>query len=504
MGMHVAEASETASTPRTPPAGVPAPQPSAARLTLLIASCAAIIAAFAAYIGTALRATRMHEGRFDFSQVYAAARALSLDPHANIYSPAVITASEVAGRVLAPPSLPYPYPPLLAILLAPLARLPFPTAANVFLYLNLVLWPLCTLIVAVEVRHILGDTLRLPGASTTRGIWSRLVADPAPIVALAISASIFFISRPAQWTIGNGQVNYLVLLPLVAVPWLTRRGHERAVGVAVALAAMIKLTPIVLLGYLALRGRWKAFTSAITTLALLTLGCVAVVGPQVILTYPTALLGINAGAAAEAHNESLTGPLSGLLVTAAPSATPIIHLATYAVLAALAGTLAVLLWRAPHGKAAQGADARQDSDSLGYAIALCGIVLLSPTAWAHHYVWLLPAAAIVTAHALAALLSARGAPAATRRPLLVFSVAVLATVLLNLPLPYGWDTDPALRHTLLFGLPLRPWLEELRPLGGLLVIAVAAALLRSARAKRADGGYNDANRANGQALSPAG
>ncbi|MGH2486448.1 MAG: hypothetical protein ACRDHE_10585, partial [Ktedonobacterales bacterium] len=52
----------------------------------------------------------------------------------------------------------------------------------------------------------------------------------------------------------------------------------------------------------------------------------------------------------------------------------------------------------------------------------------------------------------------------------------LAGVLLDLPLPNGWDTDPTVSGRL-FGLPLRPWFQELRPLGGLLVVALAATLL---------------------------
>jgi alpha-1,2-mannosyltransferase len=464
-----------------------------ARLFLMLGSLAAVAASTIFWCREVWQTIVQHAGRFDFSQVYATARALSLDPHANIYSPSVIAASEVAGHVLGPPSLLYPYPPFLAIVLVPLAHLSFPAAADIFLYVNIGLWLLCLLIVAAEVRHILSNALvaadDTPAHSATsawRRAWARLMADPAPLVALAICAPLFSVSRPASRTLGLGQVNFLVLLPLVAIPWLTRHRHQRLVGIAVALATMIKLTPIVLLGYLLLRRRWEAAVSAVVALAILALGCVAFVGPQVALAYPQALANINAADSTQANTESLLGPLTHLLTASHPSWSAFLRIGTYALLAALAAIVGLALWRAgPASRvSARGHDvprapaALADSqETAAYAAALCCIVLLSPTAWDHHYVWLLPAAALVISLALrATLIAADGAP--RRRAAALFCLALVAAILLDLYLPYGWDTDPAARQVLLLGLPLRPWAQELRPLGGLLVVAVAATFLR--------------------------
>lgn len=430
------------------------------------------------------RALAARAGRYDFSHYYAAARALRLDPHANIYSMPVLSASATASHVLAPPNIPYLYPPLPALLFIPLTAFTFPVAADIFLAVNVLAWLLCMLVVAYEVRRLLGSSLASREQPTPRGIPARLLADPAPLVALALCASVFFIGRPGVSTLGDGQINFLVLLPLASVPWLTRRGSESGVGIAIALATMLKLTPGLLLLYLLLRGRWRAFWAGLITLAALSLLCLIVVGPQVFFAYPATVLHTGGADSSLANNEALFAPVLYAVTAAHPALAPAARMCEYVLLGALAVELGVILWRSrepartvqalPHSELAL------QREALAYAMALAAVVLLSPAAWAHHYVWLLPSVTLalgLTVRALALLPAARSG----RRALIALLVgAVAAAVLLDLPLPNGWDTDPTTRALQLFGLPLRPWLQELRPLGGLLAVAVAATLLLGA------------------------
>ncbi|HKB49389.1 MAG TPA: hypothetical protein VKC57_16900, partial [Ktedonobacterales bacterium] len=85
-------------------------------------------------------------GRYDFSSYYAAALALRNDPHANIYAERVMAHAGAAGHVLVQPPLPYTYPPLFAILLAPFTALSFRVLSRLWLFGNAALWLALTLL----------------------------------------------------------------------------------------------------------------------------------------------------------------------------------------------------------------------------------------------------------------------------------------------------------------------------------------------------------------------
>jgi hypothetical protein len=163
-------------------------------------------------------------------------------------------------------------------------------------------------------------------------------------------------------------------------------------------------------------------------------------------------------------------------VPALPAAAGALRLVQYALLGALALGVGLLLVRR-RGEIAGPTDAGWLEEDAAYAAALCLVVLLSPSAWAHHYTWLLPSAFLVVALALRRYLRPRLGDAPPGRGKLAPGAAALGAILLALPLPFGWDTDPAARTTAISGLPLRPLVQELRPLGALALVAVALALL---------------------------
>ena len=447
-----------------------------ARLLLLVAATAVLLISVAGWLVILWRAIAARAGRFDFSHYYAAARAIRLDPHANIYSMTVLSASAAASHVVAPTNVPYLYPPLLALLLIPLTMFPFPVAADIFFVVNVLVWLLSTLLIAREVYLLLGASLAARKDVPASGTLARLLANPTPVVALAICAPLFFLGRPSVSTLGNGQINFAVLLPLACIPWLTRRGSERGVGVAVAVATMLKLTPGVLLLYLLLRRRWRALGAALVSLAVLAGVCLVIVGPHVFFAYPATVLQTGGENSSLAINEALFAPALLALATANPALAPAARICEYVLLGVLGVELGIILWRSrPRGAIHLSADMLR-REALAYAIALSAVLLLSPAVWAHHYVWLLPPAAIVLALAVRAV-ALQSVRTHRRWVALVLLVGgIVAGILLDVPLPNGWDTDPTVSG-LLFGLPLRPWFQELRPLGGLLVVAIAATFL---------------------------
>lgn len=455
------------------------------RAGLVIVSGGVLVLAVASWLAFLWHALHEPVGQYDLSSYYAAAAALRADPHADIYSAAVIARSGAAQHVQVQPPLPYTYPPLLAILMTPLTFVPFRIAARAWLLVNAGLWLGCTLALASELRYQLGK-LRLASdmaaaaqrarTGWARTGWARAVADPTPLIALAVAAALCLPFAPAQQVVLLGQIDLLVLLPLALVPWLTRNGHERWVGVAIAVAAMLKLTPALLLVYLALRRRWEALIAAVVALAVLAVVSVAVVGPGVFLAALPEALRVGAGDAALGQNEALLAPVLGVVTAASPAAAGVARAVEYGLLTLLAAVAGWVLWRGRGQRATAAAVRWDDGEQAAYALALCAMVLLSPATWVHHYVWVLPALVLMLGMTARAALDA-GAGAGRRAAALRCGLVVLAAVLLSPSLPNNWDTESHPITTLLFGLPLRPALLEARPVGALLVLCVAAIIL---------------------------
>lgn len=448
------------------------------RGTLVIVALVVLLVAAADWLRFLWGALHSPVGQYDFSTYYAAALALRHHLHANIYSQAVLTPARAVEGVGSPLPLPYTYPPLFAYLLIPFTFVSFHAAVRAWMAVNVVIWLSCAALLAAGLYRYLRPRLVFASApSVSRpakaaGWWTRLVVDPAAPLALALATTLCLAFAPARQTLLLGQINFLVLLPLALVPWLTRTGHERWVGIAIACAAMLKLTPGVLLLYLALRRRWEALIAAIVALIVLALVSMLLAGPSTFFALVPQALRVGAGDAVLGQNEALFAPAFAALSGAVPGFATLARPLTYVLLAALAVATGWVLWRAPRPSASS--PYPLSADLPAYAMALCSVVLLSPTAWAHHYLWLLPAAALALMP-LGDVLT-RGPGPERRRAALLTLAAVVGCVLLALLLPHAWDTEPNPAITQLFGLPLRPLALEARPIGALLVLLVAATL----------------------------
>jgi alpha-1,2-mannosyltransferase len=454
---------------------------SGGRIALVLVSAAALALALGTWLTFLWAVFHGPFGQYDFSSYYAAAAALRADPHADIYAAAVMARNGAATHVQVQPPLPYTYPPLLAIALVPLTLLPFHIAARVWTLGNVALWLGCALILGHELRRLLRPALAISVTGNAdlagwRGLWQRTVADPSAALALAVAAVLFLPFAPAQQTVLTGQMNFLVLLPLAVIPMLTRGRHERRVGAAVALAAMLKFTPALLLVYLALRRRWEALIAALLTLAALAVASIAVVGPGAFFAAVPEALHVGTGDARLGHNEALFAPVLNALLAVAPALAPALRVVEYALLAVLALALGWAIVRAGHS----GSRSPSAAEDLAYALALCGLPLLAPAAWAHHYVWVLPAVALLLGVTARAALEAASV-ARQRAAGALLGCVVLAALALGWFLPYNWDTEPTPATSLLFGLPLRTLALELRSLGTLALVIVAIVLLRRGR-----------------------
>ncbi len=174
----------------------------------------------------------------------------------------------------------FTYPPFAALLMTPLAPLPWHTAIAVSIVLNVVAGGLV-------IRWLVG------GGRT----W-------------LLAALLCVFVAPVRDTVSFGQVN-LVLLALVW--WDLRRGPPAGtgVGIGIGLATAVKLTPGLFVLYLAVARRWRAFLVAAATAAGATL-VAAAVSPAASRTFWTEALWNTGrvGDLAYVSNPSLRGVLA--------------------------------------------------------------------------------------------------------------------------------------------------------------------------------------------------
>lgn len=302
----------------------------------------------------------------DFTRDYVAARA-RLDGVAvrdqdagNAYAPTI-----GAPRVVLLGAPYYVHPPTAAFVVTPLAPLGFTGAARAWLALSLAgLAALAFVLTSVITRR----------------------DRPAP-AAVGVAFLLLALWPPVLHNLAKGQWSIL-LAALIALGWRAlERGHARAAGVFLGVAASLKATPVLLLGFLALRHRRAAGAMALT-LAGIVLASVAAFGVEpwrewVANARPNAL----AWQTWTANTASLGG-LFARLFTSSAFARPVAETPGLAQALTLAG--AALL-------AAVAVDAsrraRPSSEHALFALWAAITVVVNPLGWTHTTVMaLLPVA----------------------------------------------------------------------------------------------------------------
>lgn len=252
--------------------------------------------------------------------------------------------------------LPFTYPPISAVLFAPLAAVPFPVAA--------------VLLAAASLACLV-----LVGWLTAR----RLELDRWRGTQLASAAVVLVtVTEPVRETLTFGQVNLLLMGLVVADCLLPRTPWPR--GTLIGLAAAIKLTPAIFVVFFLAHRQWRPVLVAGAAFVVATAaGFLAASGASFtywfggVLTDPARI-----GSPAFPSNQSL----AGLLHRAAPSLPAPWQTAIW-LLAALAALVAG--WVAARRLRGRGHDV-----AALLAVAAAGL-LASPVSWSHHYVWVVPA-----------------------------------------------------------------------------------------------------------------
>ncbi|WP_245984354.1 glycosyltransferase 87 family protein [Streptomyces tateyamensis] len=193
--------------------------------------------------------------------------------------------------------------------------------------------------------------------------------------------------EPVFTTIQYGQVN-LAIACLVLID-LTRPDRSRSKGIAIGIAAGMKLTPGLFAVYFLLTGRIRAaMVSAASFAATFLIGAVAL---------PSASYGFWAkylwdssrvGLTELVDNQSLRGATARLLSQHDPGL-----LATAACGLALVGGMGVAVF------AGRSARMMRRADAWGAVCTALTALLVSPISWTHHWVWCVPLLILLAAEA---------------------------------------------------------------------------------------------------------
>jgi alpha-1,2-mannosyltransferase len=227
-------------------------------------------------------------------------------------------------------------------------------------------WTMCNLAALVGVLVLSVRTVKADlGRSST---WRLALVLSLPALLL----------NPVLVTVGFGQVNLIVTL-LVMWDLLSERriGPWKApLGVAIGLAAAVKLTPILFVPYLILTRRTRGALNCAATFVVCELVAFLLSPTSSIAFWTRDLFKPDrAGSLSFVGNQNLTAVIErfnhGVL--------PEISLVPVLIVAAAAG-----LWLAALAH-------RRSSPMLGVLICAATGLLVSPISWVHHMVWVVPA-----------------------------------------------------------------------------------------------------------------
>jgi len=274
-------------------------------------------------------------------------------------------------------TLPFIYPPFAAIVLLPLAVAPWLLAWSALLALSTAALGLTFFVVARRLWPSGGRGGALSVASIALPL--ALAVQPGKAIDFSRPAPPIpaFALEPVMQTIEFGQVN-LLLMALVALDVLVVRTRWPR-GLLIGIAAAIKLTPAAFVLYFLLRRDYRAAAVAAVSTAVVT-GLAFLIAPG------------------PSWKFWLDNPAGG--VSGSPFFTDQNFQAVLA-RAGVDGTLKTVLWLALSvGLLALAVPAIRRAPAPLALMATAGVALLvSPTSWSHHWVWVAPFLLVAAASA---------------------------------------------------------------------------------------------------------
>jgi hypothetical protein len=287
----------------------------------------------------------------------------------------------------------YPNPPIMALMLYPLAVLPPPLGALCWFY------------------------LKVGMALAAMVLVFRLVETPdRPFPPWAKALTLFLSLRPVMGDLSHGNINLFILFLVVAALYALRRGRDITAGVLLALGIACKVTPALFVPYFAWKRAWKTLAGCLAGLVLffgLLPGCFLGMGHNARLlaswydhmVRPFVVDGV---VTTEHINQSLPG-LVFRLTTHSPSTIKYVHdlpvgteyhnlwdwdpgTARLIIKGAMALFAALVVWTCRTPLAVRGGWRL----AAEYSLVVLGMLLFSERTWKHHCVTLVLSFAVIS------------------------------------------------------------------------------------------------------------
>lgn len=296
--------------------------------------------------------------RWDFSIYYLSGRALlqGEDPYTSDFGPPARRLGLEAGDITHAA-----HPPTFLLCVAPLALLAPKAAYWTWMGLN-------AACLAAALAILLGPSSGLRANAR----W-----------ALAALALFYY---PVTFHFEYSQSNIPILLLLVLMMRCMEVGRDRAAGLCLAFASLLRIFPALLIGYLVLQRRWRVLTYTVAGLAAGGIITLALIGPGNSLAFFNAMrlltepqwLNRTANISLSAFISRLFWYALGLNLSAGADFAR--RAVTLAVELSLAAITAMATWRLKAGR---------DPDWRAFSTWVALSVMLSPTAWIHYLVLVL-------------------------------------------------------------------------------------------------------------------
>ncbi|WP_018682898.1 glycosyltransferase 87 family protein [Actinokineospora enzanensis] len=283
--------------------------------------------------------------------------------------------------------------------------------------------------------------------------------DAGTVAMTALLGAVSLAMQPVQWNMVWGNVNMLLMAMAIVDVCLPDRNRFK--GVLLGLAAGIKLVPGIFILYLLLTKRWRAAITAIVTF-LVTIGLGFLVLPGEAryfwlsgVTDPDRVTG--AGGTELPENQSIRGAVARLLDVTDPTNA---QWMPAAVVIGLVGLVVAVL------------ASRRGQEYLGVSVVGVTMVLVTPLAWSHYWVWFVPFLVLGVHWALSA-----------RRVLPWVLIVIAYALVLPWPADHKFDLpEPGL----IFLDTGHPWLSEVLSslsviIGVILLAAATVAVFRTRR-----------------------
>ena len=276
--------------------------------------------------------------------------------HGDLYG--VLPATSSGAR------LPFSYPPIAAVLLAPLALMPFAVAGAVLTLASVA-------VTALVLRMFLRSAVA-PEAGTWR------------MIGWLLPLALFL--EPVRNTLDYGQVNILLMALVSADCLLPDVRWPR--GVLVGLAAAVKLTPAAFVLFFLCRGDRRSALTAVVSFAAVSAAGFLLAWHDSVRYWTSVLFQTGRpGSPAYAANQSI----EAVLARAGVDTHTLTGMAAWL---ALSAVVLVLAWHGMRRAFAGSADAR------ALTLNAFAALLISPVSWSHHWVWAVPALLVLAVGSL--------------------------------------------------------------------------------------------------------